>query len=268
MPFFVAPDGTRLHYSIEGSGPPLVLHLGAGADAELWREAGYVEPLSSSYSCILFDHRGHGKSDHPATPAANHIDRYADDVAALIAHLKQPSVSFFGWSNGFTVGLRVAQQHPQLFDALVLFGGIGRRATPEQIVEGTADRLRRMREKGWWFLLDEMVAAEKLPVPQWFLDRVAGTDVGPWFAYTESRPTWNWSPWDAMPLVNTPALLLAGELEDPDDVLAEVAAAMPNARRIRIPDREHINAFLYSEYVVPRVLEFLSASRKTAQPAG
>jgi hypothetical protein len=32
---------------------------------------------------------------------------------------------------------------------------------------------------------------------------------------------------------------------------------MPDATRVRIPDREHINAFLYSEFVVPRVLEFL-----------
>jgi hypothetical protein len=34
---------------------------------------------------------------------------------------------------------------------------------------------------------------------------------------------------------------------------------MPDATRVRIPDREHINAFLYSEFVVPRVLEFLAA---------
>jgi hypothetical protein len=52
---------------------------------------------------------------------------------------------------------------------------------------------------------------------------------------------------------------MVGELEDPEDVMADVAAAMPHATRLRIPDREHINAFLYSEFVVPRVLEFLAA---------
>jgi pimeloyl-ACP methyl ester carboxylesterase len=46
VPFFVSPDGVRLHYEIEGSGPPLVLHMGAGCDATMWREAGYLEPLS------------------------------------------------------------------------------------------------------------------------------------------------------------------------------------------------------------------------------
>jgi hypothetical protein len=41
-------------------------------------------------------------------------------------------------------------------------------------------------------------------------------------------------------------------------LLAEAARIMPHATRIRIQDREHINAFLYSEFVVPRVIEFLA----------
>jgi hypothetical protein len=59
--------------------------------------------------------------------------------------------------------------------------------------------------------------------------------------------------------VKAHSLLSAGELEDPDDLLGELAAQMPDATRVRIPDREHINAFLYSEFVVPRVLGFLAA---------
>ena len=46
MPFVSAPDGIRLHYDLEGDGPPLLLHLGSGCDSDLWRAAGYVEPLS------------------------------------------------------------------------------------------------------------------------------------------------------------------------------------------------------------------------------
>jgi pimeloyl-ACP methyl ester carboxylesterase len=264
MPSLIAPDRVRLHYEIEGSGPPLLLHLGAGADADLWRAAGYVEPLSRTHACVLFDHRGHGKSDHPTSVAANHIDRYVDDVVALVEHLGQPSVSFFGWSSGISIGLKAAADHPGLFDALVLFGGVAPRATPDQIARSTKQRLAAMREKGWLYLLDEMVAAEKLPVPQWFLDRVLATDTGPWFAYTEGRPLWNWSPWDAVPRVNVPTLILAGELEDPDDLMGEVAALMPDATRVRIPDREHINAFLYSEFVVPRVIDFLATRRVVA----
>lgn len=266
MPYFTSQDGVRLHYDIEGAGPPLILHLGAGADASLWREAGYVEPLSKSYACILFDHRGHGKSDHPSSVKANHIDRYSDDVLALIEHLGHSSVTFFGWSNGFTVGLKAAQEAPDAFDSLVLFGAIGRRATSEEIEAAVAQRLPVMREQGWWSILGPMRESEKFPVPGWFFDRVIATDVEPWIAYTACRPAWNWSPWDAMPLINKPTLLLAGELEDPEDILAEVAAAMPNATRVRVPEREHINAFLYSDFVVPRVLDFLAT--RTPQATG
>jgi hypothetical protein len=58
--------------------------------------------------------------------------------------------------------------------------------------------------------------------------------------------------------------MMAGELEDPEDILSEAAALMADATRVRIPDREHINAFLYSEFVVPRVLAFLKARERQA----
>ena len=257
MATFTAPDGIQLHYEIEGHGPALVLHLGAGCDSDLWRAAGYVDVLAKSYTCVLFDHRGHGTSDHPATPAANHIDRYAEDLIALVGQLRQPRASFFGWSNAVIVGLKAAQRNPGLFDAMVLFGPIAPRSTPEQLAARVPERVKQLRERGWWLLLDDMVAAEKHPVPQWMLDRVVATDIEPFIAWSAARASWNWSPWDALPHVDTPVLMINGELEDPDDTMGEAAALMPNATRVRIPDREHINAFLGSELVLPYVVEFL-----------
>ena len=266
MPYFTSPDGVRLHYKLEGSGPPLVMHLGAGADSELWRRAGYVEPLAKSYTCVLFDHRGHGKSDHPTSVEANHIDRYADDVIALVEHLGYESVAFLGWSNAISVGLRVADKDQNTFDVMVLIGAIAPPRPAAAVEEAARRRVQEIREKGWWCILEPMVAAEKYPVPQWFLDSVVVTDTGPWIAFTEARPGWNWEPWDALPGIATPGLVLAGELEDPDDVMRDLAAAMPHAARIRIPERDHINAFLYSEFVVPRVLGFLA--ERTSQATG
>ena len=258
MPYFSSPDGVRLHYETEGSGPPLVLHLGAGCDSDLWRAAGYVEALSPSHACILFDHRGHGGSDHPTSAAMNHIDRYADDVIALIDHLGHASVAFFGWSNAVQVGLKAAEQHPRRFNALVLSGAIPPRRTREELVAATPRRLAALREQGWWEVIGDMLPAEKFAVPRWFIDRVLDTDIEPFIGWSAARPDWNWSPWDAMPRVDAPTLLIAGELEDPDDLLAVAARLMPHATRIRLPDREHINAFLYSEFVAPRVLNFFA----------
>ena len=122
-------DGVRLRYEVEGGGPPLVLHLGAGCDADLWRATGYVDVLSKNRSCVLFDHRGHGESDHPHGPAAIHIDRYVDDLFMLVKALGQLLVSYFGWSNEVVVGLKAAQPRSEVFEALVLFGREHLRAT-------------------------------------------------------------------------------------------------------------------------------------------
>lgn len=264
MPFFRSRDGLHLHYELAGSGPPLILHLGAGGDLDLWRAAGYVEPLARNFQCVLFDHRGHGKSDHPTEVEANLLDRYADDVVDLIDELGLPTAAFFGWSNAIAVGLRAADAHPEKFDALVLFGAMAPSADAAQIQAATERRLVALREKGWWCILEPMLEAEKSPVPQWFLDRVVATDLEPLIAYTAGRPSWNWNAWDALPRIKAPCLVLAGELEDPDDVMQKVASAMPDARRVRIPDREHINAFLYSEFAAPLVTQFLT-ERRTAR---
>src|SRR6266568_6111604 len=119
MPFVTAPDGVRLKYELAGQGPALLLHLGAGCDSSLWDAAGYVGPLSVSYQCILFDHRGHGESDHPRGSEANHLDRYVADVLALLEHLGIERTAFWGYSSGVSVGLKIADEHPARMWALV-----------------------------------------------------------------------------------------------------------------------------------------------------
>jgi pimeloyl-ACP methyl ester carboxylesterase len=257
MARFVAADGVRLHYEVVGDGPPVLLHLGAGCDAELWRAAGYVGALADGRSCILFDHRGHGASDRPRGAVANHLDRYADDVIGLIGHLGMGSVSFFGWSTGVLVGLRAADREPSVLDSLILFGPIARPVSPEQLQVSTTARISGLRTRGWWYLLDDMLPAEKFPVPQWMIDRILATDIEPFIGYCEARTDWDWSPWDALPRIDLPTIMLAGELEDPEDMMGQAAALMPNASRFRIPEREHINAFLDSQLATPTIAQFL-----------
>ena len=57
--------GIRLHYQVEGAGPPLVLQHGFSDSLESWYEMGYVTPLKQDYRLILIDARGHGASDKP-----------------------------------------------------------------------------------------------------------------------------------------------------------------------------------------------------------
>ena len=257
MAFLTAPDSTRLHYAVEGGGPPLVLHLGAGCDSELWRAAGYLEPLAKTYRCILFDHRGHGRSDRPLGAAANHINRYASDVVALLDHLELERAAFWGYSNGSTVGLKVAQEHPTRISALVGSDGMSK-ATPEQIAEIVARRVPEFREHGWTKLIARFDEREPDGVPHWMKERIRATDIQPFIDWLLAWPDWSWSEWEGLPHVVAPTLLVAGELEDPEDETGQAAALMPNATRLRVAGQGHINAFIKSPLVLPRVRAFLA----------
>jgi pimeloyl-ACP methyl ester carboxylesterase len=257
MTFVTAPDGIRLSYEIDGDGPPLVLHLGAGCDSELWRAAGYLEPLAKKYRCILFDHRGHGRSDRPRGAQANHIDRYVADVVALLDHLGLDSAAFWGYSAGLSVGLKVAEEHPNRIRALVGSGGIGR-ATPEQIADIVARRVPEHREHGWEKLIARFDQQEPQPVPEWMKQRIRATDVQHFIDWFLALSDWNWNEWEALPLISAPTLFLTGELEDPDDETGKAASLMPKATRFRVPGQGHINAFLDSQVVLPQVTAFLA----------
>jgi pimeloyl-ACP methyl ester carboxylesterase len=261
MPFVIAPDGVRLKYELEGQGPPLLLHLGSGCDSELWRAAGYVPALSESYQCILFDHRGHGESDHPRGAEANHIDRYVADLLALLDHLAVERTAFWGYSAGIDAGLKLADEHPGRVWALIGSGGLGHQS-PEENAEYVARRVPEYREHGWEKLLERFDDQEPDPVPEWMKRSIRATDLEPVIDYLQAYPlgsaAGDWDYWEALTRITAPALFLTGELEDPEDGTAEAVARMPNATRIRLYGQGHINAFLRSDLVLPRVEGFLA----------
>ncbi len=188
MPFVMAGDRVRLSYDLEGAGPPLLLHLGSGCDAGLWRAAGYLPALAESHTCILFDHRGHGSSDHPAGSEANHIDRLAADVVTLLDELEIERTAFWGYSNGFIIGLKVSDEHPSRIGCLV-GSGVLWRATPEEMAELIPQEVTDYRRYGWDKLIDAFVQEEG-PIPEWMRQSIRSTDIEHPIGFAESWPTW------------------------------------------------------------------------------
>ena len=258
MPFLTSPDGVRLKYEVHGDGPPLLLHLGAGCDSGLWRAAGYLEPLAATYRCILFDHRGHGESDKPAGPEANHIDRYVADVLSLMDELAISKTAFWAYSNGISVGLKLAEEHPDRVSAVIGSGLIGKPVAPEVLAERVAAANAELHEFGWEKMISGFDQQETETVPLWMKERIRATDLGQIVGWNSGRPSWAWSAWDSLPRVAAPTLFLVGELEDPGDVMAEAAARMPHATRMRVQGLGHINAYLRSDIVLPRAMAFLA----------
>ena len=72
-----------LYYEIIGQGDPIIFIHGLGSSTRDWEEQ--IEYFSKRYQVVVFDVRGHGKSDKPAGPYS--IPLFARDTAELIKSL-------------------------------------------------------------------------------------------------------------------------------------------------------------------------------------
>ena len=111
-------NGIRLHYEVHGDGPPLVLAHGYGATAEMWGEQ--VEPFSQKYKLIIYDFRGHGRTEAPRDWSAYNLDDYVEDQRQLMDHLGIESGYIGGLSMGGVIALQFALTYPERVKALLL----------------------------------------------------------------------------------------------------------------------------------------------------
>jgi pimeloyl-ACP methyl ester carboxylesterase len=112
--------GRRLVYDDHGDGDRVVVYLhGLLLDAELNR--GIAEALAARGNrVVLLDLLGHGRSDRPTHASEYRIDRYADQVFALLDELGVERAVLGGLSLGANVSLFAATQHPDRVQGLVL----------------------------------------------------------------------------------------------------------------------------------------------------
>jgi pimeloyl-ACP methyl ester carboxylesterase len=145
--------------------------------------------------------------------------------------------------------------------ALVGSGAVGAPGTPEELAAWTNKAAAEFRQHGWENLIKGFEAQEPEPVPEWMIDRIRATDVEQWVNFVESLVDWNWDEWDVLPHLQTPTLFLTGELEDRDREVADMVSLMPRAEVLYLPGMGHLNAFLATTAVLPRVTEFLARSK-------
>jgi len=119
----IQANGIQLYYESHGSGEPLVLIAGLGADVFLWFRQTPV--LSQSFQVIVFDNRGAGQSDKPLEPYS--IRLFADDTAGLLQGLGIRRAHVLGGSLGGLIAQEFALAYPEMLHRLVLvsttFGG-------------------------------------------------------------------------------------------------------------------------------------------------
>jgi pimeloyl-ACP methyl ester carboxylesterase len=94
MPY-VDNGGVRIHYRVEGQGPPLVLQHGFTDSIESWYELKYVDALKTTYRLILVDARGHGGSDKPTAAEAYFHELLVADIVSVMDDLDVAKAHFW-----------------------------------------------------------------------------------------------------------------------------------------------------------------------------
>src|SRR3984957_6232162 len=101
-------DGTEIFYKDWGSGQPIVFSHGWPLSADDW-DIQMLFFLQHGYRVIAHDRRGHGRSTQ--TSDGHDMDHYADDLAALTAHLDLRDAIHVGHSTGGGEVVRYLGRH-------------------------------------------------------------------------------------------------------------------------------------------------------------
>jgi non-heme chloroperoxidase len=97
MPTITTKDGTEIFYKDWGSGHPIVFSHGWPLSSDDW-DAQMLFFLGNGFRVIAHDRRGHGRSTQ--TGGGHDMDHYADDLAAVTAHLDLKDAIHVGHSTG------------------------------------------------------------------------------------------------------------------------------------------------------------------------
>ena len=117
----------RVFYKTSGAanaGPPLVfIHgIGAGASSFMWRKN--FDELARDFRVFALDLLGFGFSDKPAA-APYSADLYVELITDFIREVSGYPVNVVASSLGAAYAIRVADEHPELINAMILNGPAG-----------------------------------------------------------------------------------------------------------------------------------------------
>ena len=111
MPYARATDGIKLYYEEHGrTGTPVVLAYGIGGNTDMWDVN--VAALSAAHRLVLWEPRGHARSDSPEDPARVSFARWALDLRDVLDHLRLRRAHVGGLSLGAGIATRFTLRFP------------------------------------------------------------------------------------------------------------------------------------------------------------
>lgn len=122
MPYARTADRVRIYYEVHGprtgGATPLALAYGIGGNADLWdvnRDA-----LAADRRVVLWEPRGHARSDSPADPAKYSFAHWVGDLRAVLDHLGIRRAHVGGLSLGAGIATRFTLRHPARVRSLIV----------------------------------------------------------------------------------------------------------------------------------------------------
>lgn len=121
---YVDAGGIKTNYLEAGAGPPVVLVHGSGPGVTAYANWRLTIPdLAPHFRVLAPDMAGFGFSDKPDVVA--NMARWVDQLTGFLDALGIERASVVGNSFGGGIGIRLAVDHPDRVDRLVLMGSVG-----------------------------------------------------------------------------------------------------------------------------------------------
>ena len=228
--FFRTFDGTKLFYSIEGKGRPMVFCYGLVCSSLHWTYQ--IEYFQRNNQAIWFDYRGHQNSEVPKDLKSLTIQNIAKDLGKLLDELKIEKPIILGHSMGVNVVLDFYRQHPDRVAAMVLANGTAKRPLETifrnnaslgffHILKKAYNTSPRLFSRLWNLQKGNPLSRTLVALGGFnpyltpredidrYIDEVEKTDPGILLRLLDSYQAYDATPW--LHTIQVPTLILAGE---------------------------------------------------------
>lgn len=267
---FVENQGARIYWDEQGQGEPLLLIMGLGYPSYLWHRMRPV--LAQRYRTIVLDNRGSGQSDAPSGPYA--IAVMAADAAAVLDAAGVEDAHVFGLSMGGMIAQEFALRYPQRVRSLLLgctaAGGPNAVRAEKHITEVLMARNMSLEEAA--LIMRQYVYDAGTPPERIEEDMVIRRK---WFPRPEAyaaqlQGIFAWESYSRLHQIAAPTLVIHGGSDQlvPPGNAELIAARIPGARLVIIPQASHIFITDQPELSRQAITKFLAAQAKEGSPGG
>jgi pimeloyl-ACP methyl ester carboxylesterase/DNA-binding CsgD family transcriptional regulator len=247
-------SGARIAWARHGKGPVLVrvahwmTHVEHDLRSPIWRP--WLDRLGRELEVVRYDERGCGLSGSDEVPLG--LDAATEELAAVVAATGAPQVALLGQSGAAAAAIAYAVRHPERVSHLVLLGGylaglLHRSPGPQALAFHEASL--RLVELGWGrndpavqqFFTTRFIPDASLDEARALNDQQR-LSCGPERAVQIMRARTLLDVRALAPRLRCPTLVLHAEGDQivPLSLGRDLAAAIPGARFLTLPTRNHI----------------------------